>query len=419
MLNVKQWFSKLFSANPRSQPPGAPASGDAGKLFTPAYVYLMLVSLITALGYSMIATLISPYAVNAGAGLGLAGTLGGIYSLAALAVRPVGGLAADRLNKKKLCLVFTLLISLSMAGYAIAPNIPALFVVRILHGAAFGISGTVNIALVSECIPAKRLGEGLGYYGLGQVISQVVGPSMGVYVRDLWGYRALFLLIAAFTLIAVVILLCMKYTPPATEKKPAEKPSSIFRLKNLIALDCLVYALAGGMFSLGNGIVNAFLLLIGEERSIPGISLFFSVSAVVLFLGRLIMGRMADKKSLTLVTNLSLTLTVASMLLVGWAGSLPLMLVSAVLKAVGQGGGQISLQSACIKKAGPGRVGVATSTYYIGADIGQGFGPMLGGYLSAEIGYGGMFVVMAGIMVLFMMIFNLYQWRQSKKEQPA
>ena len=383
------------------------------KLFTAAYIILMAVNLVTSMGYSMTATLISMYAVSFGATLGVAGILGGIYSLAALIVRPIGGLASDRFNKRKLCLIFSLLTSLSLAGYALAWNIHILFLFRILHGIAFGVSSTASIALVSEFIPKERMGEGLGYYGLGQVLSQVCGPIIGIYVRDRLGYNAMFLMISLLTLIIMGFLSVMRYEP--NEKLQVERNGPSFRLSHLIAIECLAYTLIGGMFSLGNGIVNAFLLLIGEERGIPGIALFFSVNAVVLFGVRIFIGRIADEKSLTIVTNISLILTALSMLLIGGARSLPIILVAAVIKAVGQGGGQLSLQLACIKKVDPTRVGIAVSTFYIGADIGQSIGPMLGGQMSDWLGYSWMLVVIAAIVALSMVFFNIYQWRQTRK----
>jgi len=385
------------------------------KLFTSAYIILMAVNLIISMGYSMIATLISIHAIGFGTTLGIAGAIGGVYSLAALLVRPIGGYASDRYNKKNICITFSLLSGLSLAGYAIAWNIQILFIFRILHGISFGISGAANIALLSECVPKERLGEGLGYYGLGQVISQVFGPMMGIYVRDQMGYNTLFLLISGFTLIAAALLIAMRYTPLSLpESHSAKKNGSIFSLKSLIAIECLAYALIGGVFSLGNGIVNAFLLLMGEERGIPGIGLFFAVNAAVLFGVRIFMGKIADEKSITIVTNVSLILTAVSMSLLSGARALPLILAAAALKAVGQGGGQLSLQLASIKKVDAARVGVAASTFYIGADIGQGLGPILGGQLSDWLGYGAMFTVIAVITVVSMALFNIYQRMYAK-----
>lgn len=59
------------------------------------------------------------------------------------------------------------------------------------------------------------------------------------------------------------------------------------------------------------------------------------------------------------------------MLLIGYSYGLIPILVAAVLKACGNVGGQISLQTACVKKVDACRIGIATSTYYIGSDLGK------------------------------------------------
>ena len=103
------------------------------------------------------------------------------------------------------------------------------------------------------------------------------------------------------------------------------------------------------------------------------------------------------------------------MALLGAAYGMPLIVLSAVLKAFSQGGGQISLQTACIKKAGPARVGIATSTYYIGADIGQGIGPIVCGKIAENTNYEIMFYVTGIIMIASLVIFNMYQKREGKR----
>ena len=85
------------------------------------------------------------------------------------------------------------------------------------------------------------------------------------------------------------------------------------------------------------------------------------------------------------------------------------------MKAIGQGTGQLSLQSACIKKVDATRVGVATSTYYIGADIGQGLGPIIGGKVSELYSYKTMFYFVAILMVVGIIVFIPYQIRESRR----
>lgn len=383
----------------------------SSKLFSKNYNLLILISLITSLGYSMIASLISSYAVELGAGLSAAGVLAGIFSIAALIIRPFGGYATDILSKKNMCVFSTILICFSMVGYALSPGIRTMFAVRVLHGVAFGISGTANMALVCECIPKKRLAEGLGYYGLGQVLSQVVGPNVGMLIKDQLGYKTLFFIIAGMTVGAIVVLLFINNGTEKNEDRERVK----FSFRDLIAKECIVYALVAGLFSLGNGIVNSFLVLVGEERNIIGIALFFSVNAGVLFVLRLIIGKIADRKSLSYIVNISLITSAISMVMIGKGNGLLVILIAAVLKAIGQGSGQISLQTACVKRVDIRKVGVATSTYYIGADIGQGLGPIIGGKISAMFDYRTMFYCVATLILIVMVLFNIYQKRIDKR----
>ena len=164
------------------------------KLFTTSYCLLILVSFMTSLSYSLIQTLIATYAVDLGGTLAAAGTLTGLFSTAAMICRPAGGALCDEKNKKIICLVSTMVFAFGFFGYALSMNMTALLIFRLLHGAAFGISGTANMALVAESIPRQRMGEGLGYYGVGQVVSQIIGPVFGVALHEMIGFKALFLL---------------------------------------------------------------------------------------------------------------------------------------------------------------------------------------------------------------------------------
>jgi predicted MFS family arabinose efflux permease len=83
-------------------------------------------------------------------------------------------------------------------------------------------------------------------------------------------------------------------------------------------------------------------------------------------------------------------LTAVSMIVLSQSTSFAMIIISAVLRAVGQGTAQPSLQAGCINYIGRDRSGVATSTYYLFGDVGQGIGPMLGGMaLEAIAGIGG------------------------------
>jgi MFS family permease len=387
------------------------AMNSENKLFNRTYLLLTLVNLITAFGFSMIATIVSSYAVYLGAGLTLAGTLAGIFSLSALIIRPFSGMALDIWNKRNMCIISTIIICVSFFGYAFAQNIPVMFFFRVLHGVSFGISSTAAMALVSEYIPKERLGEGLGYFGLGQIISRICGPYIGIMVKDRFGYQKLFIIISLVTILAVSLLFMIK---PKQASRSVNTISTAIRFEHFIVKECIVYALVSGLFSLCNGVTSSFMVLLGEERGIANIALFFSVNAIVVFILRFVVGRLIDKSGLTPIVIMSLLITGLSMYLVGRSTGISMILLAAVLVAIGQGTGQLSLQSACIKKVNAAKVGVATSTYYIGADIGQGLGPIVGGKISELFDYSLMFYLTALLMLGGILVFSVYQIRDRR-----
>ena len=65
------------------------------KLLNKNFLLLIALSLTTSLGYSMISTLVSSYAVSFGAQISAAGVIAGIFSISALLCRPFGGFITD------------------------------------------------------------------------------------------------------------------------------------------------------------------------------------------------------------------------------------------------------------------------------------------------------------------------------------
>ena len=386
-------------------------------IFNKHFILLMILSLINGFGYSMITTQVASYSTDIlGSTLSFAGVITGAYSLAALLMRPFAGFAADKLSKRNICVYTTFGIFGMYLLYAIVPNPGLMLALRIVHGMLFGINGTANLAMASEYIPKERMSEGLGYFGLGQILSQAFGPAVGKSLKDLVGYKWMFISIGIGTLIGVVLVAIFF----KAEKVQKSNEKTKISLKDFIAVECIVYSLTGGMFSLTNGVVNTYLEKFAlNERGIESYALFFTVVAAVMFVIRTFIGRFFDRISLMLVVVASLIVTAGGMVMIGRSFSLAPLLIAAAMKAFGQGSGQISLQSACIKQVSPAKVGIATSTYYIGADVGNTVGPILGGTVADNTSFETMFYVTAAVMIASMFVFIVYEAYQIKKRKLA
>lgn len=267
------------------------------QLWTLKYIYLMFLGTLTSTSFSMVTPTITKYATQLGASLTVAGAIAGLFSITALVARPFGGMIVDRLNKKQILIIATLVIGVAALGYSFSVNIPLLIGFRILHGIGFAVSSTANVALLITFIPRRRMGEGIGYYGLGQIVATAIGPNIGLIIGNTYGFRTTFLFSAIILLTTAALMTKIPYKAIVTDVSGEKLPRKRIVFKDLVATKVLSLALIGGIFSLINGIVSSFLVLLGEERAIKNIALYFTVNAICLLVVRPIAGKLSDKKA--------------------------------------------------------------------------------------------------------------------------
>lgn len=357
-----------------------------GTIWNAPFVFLVVCSTSNAIAFYMVNPLLSQHIVSLGFDLGSAGVVVGLFSGAALFSRPISGMLADRYNKKYILAGTFLITGICTLGFCFASQLILLALVRILQGFSFGMSSTVNISLAVEFIPEERMGEGLGYLSISNIIAAAIGPNCGLFFQRKIGIISLFVMVSVILSVGACLLLALPYR---FVRPPKEK--FVFRFRDFISFKAFPYALLTAVFSFSSGTVSSFLVLVGAERRIENISLYFTVNAIMLFLVRFVIGKASDRVPLQWIVCPALLLVGAEALLLGRAPVLWMVLLASVLKAAGQGVAQPALQSACIRKLGSAQSGLAISTYYIGADIGQGIGPVVSGFISECFGYGAMF----------------------------
>ncbi|MCP6606205.1 MFS transporter, partial [Klebsiella pneumoniae] len=76
-----------------------------------------------------------------------------------------------------------------------------------------------------------------------------------------------------------------------------------------------------------------------------------------------------------------------------------MLLCSAIFNGIGYGTLLPSFQTIAIQASPPEKIGLATSTFYIFADLGAGAGPTLLGILIGSVGYRNLYMLMALLLV--------------------
>lgn len=137
------------------------------RLWTGNFILASCVNFIAAMMFYLLMTSMASYAIREfGAGQAVAGFASSSFILGAVFARMLAGKYMDFVGRKRLALVSMIAFVALGAAYIPVDNIVVLIVIRLLHGATFGLNNTVVSAAVQTMIPAERRAEGTGYFGM-------------------------------------------------------------------------------------------------------------------------------------------------------------------------------------------------------------------------------------------------------------
>ncbi len=381
------------------------------KIFTIPFMMVLLMNIISGAASYMVNPILPSFLVSRGAPMEITGIISSLMSLVALFGRPFSGAASDHFNKKKLMIISYCLSIICLLLYTKADTVGMIIFVRILHGVAFSLSGTVSMAFGADFLPLNRMGEGLSYIGIGTVLSTMIGPQLGEFVEVRFGMEAIFIWASVLYLLCGIVTYLIPYKPELA----GNKERFVFRMENFFAPELTMYVFLIGMLSVGNGILLYYLKDFGTVRNIANISLYYTVSSIVTVLTKPFTGKWLDAKGIAYTLYPAFIISAAFAFCFARAYTLPMVLIAAVLKAIGQGSGQSAIQADSVKKLGLKRSGVASSSCYIGMDLGNVLGPAIGAFVISSSGYGVLFDAYGILLLLCIPIYFFYVKLSSKK----
>lgn len=363
---------------------------EPDKIFNITFISVFVANMLLQLGQQMMNTLVAKYADTLGATAALVGFVVGIFAFSSLIFKVVAAPAIDTFNKKYILMGAVLIMAVSYGGYSFSYNIYMLMFFRMLQGVGQAFTITCCLALASEALPASRLGTGLAYFSLAQAVCQAIGPTVGLYLSNTFGFRTAFI-------VGAVIMLAAAFAA-ARIKIPFKKVKKFrITLESVIAKEAVVPAVIMFFLMLTYSNINSFLVIYaGEKGCGANIGFFFTVYALTLLFTRPVVGRLADKFGLSKMFLPAMCCFALAFFLISCAGTLPALLFAAFVSAFGYGACYPLVQTLCMKCVPGEKRGAASSTNYIGSDFGQMLGPSMAGMIADHLGY----TVMWRIMIL-------------------
>ncbi len=156
---------------------------------------------------------------------GMVGMLNFVYFGPTLFLAPLGGLLADRLDRRRL-LIFTqvvagaLALALAVASVNGKPSVPLLFAVALGTGFMVAAANPAMQALIPALVGLSLLPQALALNALTFNASRALGPALGGFVGERFGYAAAFFLNSASYFLFALALLPVRVPSPPRESGP-------------------------------------------------------------------------------------------------------------------------------------------------------------------------------------------------------
>lgn len=371
------------------------------KIWTRDFIMICLANMCIFMGFQMTMPTLPLYVEQLGGDDRLVGAVLGIFTFSALLVRPIAGRLLETKGRRIVFSAGLAIFALSVGSFGFMGSIGLLFMMRIVQGVGWGFSSTASGTIASDIIPAKRRGEGMGYYGLSGNLALALGPSLGLFLVTVIPFQELFLICSLLGLFAIIAASLIRY--PKVESDPLAavraKRFDIYE-KSALQPSLLIF-----FISVTFGGIATFLPLYTAEKGVDGIQWYFLVYAMALMVTRLFAGRLYDRRGHRAIFVPSTLLIMAGMLLLAWMPSETVLYIAAVLYGFGFGSVQPALQAWSIEKTPPNRKAMANATYFSFFDLGVGIGAIVFGQIGFLFGYRSIYITAAASIFISMIVY--------------
>jgi MFS transporter, DHA1 family, multidrug resistance protein len=210
------------------------------------------------------------------------------------------GALSDGLGRRRVILFGCAWFLLTSIACALATNIEALLIFRLLQGLAAGVGIVVGRAVIRDLFAGPDAQRRLAWIGMIFALAPVVAPALGGQVQLMWGWRAVFWMLALLGALALAWswLAFPETLPPA--RRRAFGPVSLLAAYREVLANRLFLRTAGavtaGQSALFISVAAAPALLLDHYRlRVSEFHLLMGPMVAGLLLGSLVSSRIAAR----------------------------------------------------------------------------------------------------------------------------
>ena len=331
-----------------------------------------------------------------------------ISALASALVSPIWGRLADRYGRKPMMIRASMVMTFTMGGLALVPNVFWLLFLRTLNGLFAGYVPNAT-ALIASQVPPNRSGYALGTLSTGLTAGVLIGPLLGGGLSETFGMRGTFLLVGMILFICCLLTIFgLRENFQPIEKGEMMTLSQVFaripRKSLLIGLFVTSMIIQISAQSIAP-MLALYIRYLGQRDNILFYSgLIVSAMGFSSLLSTPYLGKLGDRIGNHRLLLMGLFYSFLLYFLCGFAGSALQLGILRFAYGFGVGALMPSVNSLLTKmtpKEGISRIFSFNQSF---SYIGQVLGPFVGSAVATGLGYRWVFFVTA------MIVFGNFVW---------
>jgi predicted MFS family arabinose efflux permease len=262
-----------------------------------------------------------------------------------------------------------------------------LVLVRVLHGATWGVASVATNTLAIDLVPSERRAEGISLAGTFMNLAMAVGPLIAIHIYHSHGFHPLI-----FCAIGMGVL---GITAVAFIKSPPRQPM----IHRRISFDRFFLFPAWPVFlnqlfpCFAWGSIVAYVAQYGKSIGVFNVGIFFLFFAAGIIASRAFAGRLVDRGHVHAVNIAAMLMVAVFLFAFAFMQDIYTFCIAGLCIGLGLGSMLPAMQILYINMAEHTQRGTASSTYLLGFDVGVSIGMLASGYISALASFEALYIV--------------------------
>lgn len=352
---------------------------------------LVIAAFIIALGYGLIAPIIPQFAVSFDVSMAAAGAVVSIFAASRLFFAPVSGKLVDKIGSRRIYLTGLLVVALTTGAVSLVTEYWHILVLRGIGGIGSTMFTVSAMGLIVKLAPSEIRGRCSSLYASAFLFGNILGPVAGAGLAVL-GMRIPFAIYGAMVFLAAVEVWWRmpREISSISVTKTAQRPMLFLEaFKDNAYRAALIGAFANGWSNFGVRVATLPLFaasIFHNGGSIAGIAL--AAYALGNACALQFSGRLADKNGRKPMIIFGLVINAAFSGALGFATSIPALLLLSICAGVGAGFLNPAQQAVLADIIGPARSGgKVLANFQMAQDCGAILGPVVVGAIASAWGF--------------------------------